>query len=188
MNPRGTCAPIRFRVGRLQPGSATPPRLISRSLHQAPQCSRWARESPSLPSARAVHGGAPRPAGVPGSVPFTSQPLRAEEVAQARPALGRAHAEIVALRAAAREAGNYRLIGATLYATIEPCAMCCGAVLHARIERLVYGADDAKAGAVRSVHRLLDDARLNHHVEVTAGVRAVECGARLSEFFRAKRM
>ena len=99
-----------------------------------------------------------------------------------------AHAEIVALRAAAREAGNYRLIGATLYATIEPCAMCCGAVLHARIERLVYGADDAKAGAVRGVHRLLDDERLNHQIAVTAGVRAVECGARLSDFFRAKRL
>ena len=99
-----------------------------------------------------------------------------------------AHAEMVALRAAAREAGNYRLIGATLYATIEPCAMCCGAAIHARIARLVYGADDAKAGAVRSVNRLLDDARLNHQIAVTAGVRATECGARLSDFFRAKRM
>jgi tRNA(adenine34) deaminase len=98
-----------------------------------------------------------------------------------------AHAEIIALREAARGAGNYRLPGAILYATIEPCVMCCGAAVHARIARLVYGADDAKAGAVRSVHRLLDDARLNHRVEVTAGVRAAECGARLSEFFRAKR-
>ena len=99
-----------------------------------------------------------------------------------------AHAEIVALRAAAREAGNYRLIGAILYATIEPCAMCCGAAIHTRIARLVYGADDAKAGAVRSVHRLLDDERLNHQIAVTAGVRATECGARLSDFFRAKRL
>ena len=99
-----------------------------------------------------------------------------------------AHAEIVALRAAARGAGNYRLIGATLYATIEPCAMCCGAAIHTRIARLVYGADDAKAGAVRSVHRLLDDERLNHQIAVTAGVRATECGARLSDFFRAKRL
>jgi tRNA(adenine34) deaminase len=99
-----------------------------------------------------------------------------------------AHAEIVALREAARGAGNYRLPGATLYATIEPCAMCCGAAVHARIARLVYGADDAKAGAVRSLHRLLDDARLNHRVEVTAGMRAEECGAQLSAFFRAKRL
>jgi tRNA(adenine34) deaminase len=98
-----------------------------------------------------------------------------------------AHAEVVALRAAARAVSNYRLTGAILYATIEPCAMCCGAALHARVARLVYGADDAKAGAVRSVQQLLDDARLNHRVEVTAGIRAQECGAQLSEFFRAKR-
>jgi tRNA(adenine34) deaminase len=98
-----------------------------------------------------------------------------------------AHAEILALRAAARAIGNYRLTGATLYATVEPCAMCCGAALHARVARLVYGADDAKAGAVRSVHRLLDGRRLNHRVEVTAGVRAEECGVQLRAFFRAKR-
>ena len=98
-----------------------------------------------------------------------------------------AHAEIVALRAAAREAGNYRLTGCTLYATVEPCAMCCGAALQARIARLVYGTDDPKAGAVRSLHRLLEDPRLNHRVDVTAGVRGEECGARLSEFFRSKR-
>jgi tRNA(adenine34) deaminase len=98
-----------------------------------------------------------------------------------------AHAEVLALRAAAREAGNYRLPGATLYVTIEPCVMCCGAVVHARLARLVYGADDAKTGAVQSLHRLLDDERANHHVQVTAGVRAAECGAQLSDFFRARR-
>jgi tRNA(adenine34) deaminase len=98
-----------------------------------------------------------------------------------------AHAEIVALRAAARELGNYRLPGVTLYSTVEPCAMCCGAALHARIARLVYGAPDPKAGAVQSLFRLLEDARLNHQVGVTAGVRAAECGSRLSEFFRTKR-
>jgi tRNA(adenine34) deaminase len=97
------------------------------------------------------------------------------------------HAEIVALRAAARHEANYRLTGATLYATVEPCAMCCGAALQARIARLVYGADDPKAGAVRSLYRLLEDRRLNHQVEVTAGVRAEECGARLTEFFRTRR-
>ncbi len=98
-----------------------------------------------------------------------------------------AHAEIVALRAAAREIGNYRLTGATLYATVEPCAMCCGAALHARVARLVYGAADPKAGAVRSLYRLLEDPRLNHQVEVTAGVRGAECGAKLGEFFKTKR-
>ena len=98
-----------------------------------------------------------------------------------------AHAEIVALRAAARELGNYRLPGVTLYCTVEPCAMCCGAVVHARVARLVYGAADPKAGAVESLFRFLADARLNHHVEVTAGVRAAEGGSRLSEFFRTRR-
>jgi len=98
-----------------------------------------------------------------------------------------AHAEVLALRAAARETGNYRLTGATLYVTVEPCAMCCGAALHARIARLVYGAADPKAGAVQSLYRLLDDARLNHRVEVVAGVLGPACGARLSEFFRARR-
>ena len=98
-----------------------------------------------------------------------------------------AHAEIAALRAAARERGNYRLPGVTLYTTVEPCVMCCGAMIHARVARLVYGAADPKAGAVESLFRLLDDARLNHRVEVTAGVRAAECGSRLGEFFRARR-
>ena len=98
-----------------------------------------------------------------------------------------AHAEIVALRAAARALGNYRLPDVTLYSTVEPCAMCCGALVHARVARLVYGAADPKAGAVRSLFRLLEDARLNHHVAVTAGVRASECVSRLSEFFRNRR-
>jgi tRNA(adenine34) deaminase len=98
-----------------------------------------------------------------------------------------AHAEILALRQAAREAGNYRLPGATLYATVEPCPMCCGAVLHARLLRVVYGAADPKAGAVRSLYRLLDDPRMNHEVIVTGGVRSAECAALLTEFFRARR-
>ena len=98
-----------------------------------------------------------------------------------------AHAEVVAIRAAARAAGNYRLTGAALYTTIEPCAMCCGAVLHARIGRLVYGAADPKAGAARTLYRLLEDARLNHQVAVVAGVRGAECGALLAEFFHKKR-
>ena len=98
-----------------------------------------------------------------------------------------AHAEIVALRDAARAAGNYRLAGAELYTTVEPCPMCCGAALNARIARVVYGATDPKAGAARTLYRLLDDPRLNHRVTVVAGVRSEECGALLSEFFQKKR-
>jgi tRNA(adenine34) deaminase len=98
-----------------------------------------------------------------------------------------AHAEIVALRAAAREMKNYRLPGAALFATVEPCPMCCGAALQARVARVVYGADDPKAGAARSLFRLLEDARLNHQVAVTGGVKREESAALLSEFFRAKR-
>ena len=99
-----------------------------------------------------------------------------------------AHAEIVALRQAAREAQNYRLPGAVLYATMEPCAMCCGAVLQARLARVVYGAADAKAGAARSLYQLLDDPRMNHQVVVAGGVRGAECAALLVEFFRARRV
>jgi tRNA(adenine34) deaminase len=98
-----------------------------------------------------------------------------------------AHAEIIALRDAAKMVGNYRLAGADLFTTVEPCPMCCGAALNARVARVVYGASDPKAGAARTLYRLLDDARLNHQVAVVAGVRSAECGALLSEFFQTKR-
>jgi tRNA(adenine34) deaminase len=98
-----------------------------------------------------------------------------------------AHAEVVALRQAARAVSNYRLLGAALYATVEPCPMCCGAVLHARLARVVYGAADPKAGAARSLYRLLSDPRMNHEVAVTGGVRSEECAALLSAFFKDKR-
>jgi tRNA(adenine34) deaminase len=98
-----------------------------------------------------------------------------------------AHAEVLALREAAQKVGNYRLPGAVLYATLEPCAMCCGAVIQARLARIVYGAPDPRAGAVESRYRLLDDGRLNHRVEALGGVLGVECGALLKEFFETKR-
>ncbi|MGD0402618.1 MAG: tRNA adenosine(34) deaminase TadA [Candidatus Acidiferrales bacterium] len=98
-----------------------------------------------------------------------------------------AHAEIVALREAASILKNYRLPGATLYVTIEPCAMCCGAMIQARIARLVYGADDAKGGAVRSCFSVLDHPQLNHRVEVASGVLADESAAALKTFFSARR-
>ena len=98
-----------------------------------------------------------------------------------------AHAEILALRQAAATLGTWRLCGTTLYVTLEPCPMCAGALVHARVEHLVYGCDDPKAGAVRSLYQLCEDARLNHRLQVTAGVLAEECGRVLREFFGALR-
>src|SRR5437016_6790946 len=98
-----------------------------------------------------------------------------------------AHAEVIALREAARRLGNYRLAGTTLYVTIEPCSMCSGAILQARVPRLVYGADDPKGGAVRSCFEILSHPRLNHQVEVTSGVLAAECAVIIQSFFAARR-
>ncbi len=98
-----------------------------------------------------------------------------------------AHAEIVAMREAGRALGNHRLVGCTLYVTLEPCAMCAMAIVHARVSRLVYAAGDPKTGACGSVFDLLGDRRHNHRVQVTAGVLATEAGTRLSNYFRAKR-
>jgi len=98
-----------------------------------------------------------------------------------------AHAEIAALRDAAAALRNYRLPGATLYVTIEPCAMCAGAILHARLARVVFGAPDPKTGACGSVVDLFAEPRLNHHATLVRGVRADECGALLSAFFAARR-
>jgi len=98
-----------------------------------------------------------------------------------------AHAEVLALREAAGKVGNYRLPAATLYVTVEPCPMCCGAAVNARLARLVYGARDPKAGAGESLYRLLDDARLNHQVEVVGGVLAAESATLLRGFFDRRR-
>jgi tRNA(adenine34) deaminase len=98
-----------------------------------------------------------------------------------------AHAEIVALRQAAARIGNYRLEDCTVYATIEPCSMCAGALIHARVSRLVYGASDPKAGAAGSVLQVLNHPALNHKMEVTTGVLAEKCSDILQEFFRRKR-
>ena len=99
-----------------------------------------------------------------------------------------AHAEILALRRAAEAVGNYRLAETTLYVTIEPCLMCAGALIHARVSRLVFGAQDPKGGAVVSLYGVLGDGRLNHRVEVTGGVLGEACGEILSRFFREKRL
>lgn len=98
-----------------------------------------------------------------------------------------AHAEIVALREGARRLGNYRLAATTLYVTIEPCSMCAGAIIQARVPRVIYGCDDPKGGAVRSCFEILNHPQLNHQVEVTAGVLAADCAALIQSFFAGRR-
>jgi tRNA(adenine34) deaminase len=137
---------------------------------------------------------AAREAGAGGEVPIGAVVVAASGELLARaanaPIAGHdptAHAEILALRAAGRALGNYRLPGCTLYVTLEPCAMCVGALVHARIARVVYGAADPKAGACGSVFDLADGTKLNHRIEVTGGVRAEQSAALLREFFAARR-
>jgi len=101
-----------------------------------------------------------------------------------------AHAELTAMRAAAAYLSSWRLVGVSIYVTLEPCPMCAGALVNSRVERLVYGADDPKAGAVRTLYQLLEDPRLNHRLEVASGVRGEACARQLRDFFgkiRAKK-
>ena len=98
-----------------------------------------------------------------------------------------AHAEMLAIRSAAEALGDWRLDGCELVVTLEPCCMCAGAIVLARLDRVIYGADDPKAGAVETLYQICSDARLNHVVEVVSGVRAEECGKLLTDFFRAQR-
>jgi len=98
-----------------------------------------------------------------------------------------AHAELDAIREASRTLGRWRLTGVSVYVTLEPCAMCAGAMVNARVDRLVYGASDPKAGAVQSLYGICTDSRLNHRIEVVSGVRGEESGALLTDFFRRKR-
>lgn len=98
-----------------------------------------------------------------------------------------AHAEMMALRDAAQQLGNYRLVDCELFVTLEPCLMCAGAIMHARIARVIYGASDSKTGACGSVTNVFSEPRLNHHTTVIGGILAKECGAMLSEFFALRR-
>jgi tRNA(adenine34) deaminase len=98
-----------------------------------------------------------------------------------------AHAEVIALRAGSRAIGNWRLDGTTLFVTLEPCPMCAGAIVHARIPRLVYGPQDPRAGAAYSLYNIVQDPRLNHQVEITTGVLEEECAGLLRSFFEQKR-
>jgi tRNA(adenine34) deaminase len=98
-----------------------------------------------------------------------------------------AHAEIIAMREAGKSLGFWRLVDCTLYVTLEPCAMCAGAMVNARIDRLVYGCDDPKAGAVKTLYTLCEDARLNHRLQATSGILAADCASVLQEFFKRQR-
>lgn len=98
-----------------------------------------------------------------------------------------AHAEILAMRQAGQALGHWRLVDCTLVVTLEPCPMCAGAMVNARIGHLIYGCDDPKAGAVRTLYNICDDVRLNHRMKITGGVRADKCGKMLQDFFRKKR-
>ena len=128
-----------------------------------------------------------------GEVPVGAVVVRDEKIiarAHNRPLLlsdPSAHAEVLALRRAAKKLGNYRLKGCDLYVTIEPCAMCAGAIIQARLRRLVYGTPDPKAGACGSALAVLNHPKVNHRVEVVSGVLAQECAAILREFFRCRR-
>ena len=99
-----------------------------------------------------------------------------------------AHAEMLVLRQAGEKIGNYRLAGAELYVTLEPCVMCAGAIVHARISRVIFGAKDPKCGAVVSLYNILSDKRLNHQVKITEGILSEECGEIISRFFQQKRI
>lgn len=99
-----------------------------------------------------------------------------------------AHAEILAIREAAAKIGNYRLTGTTLYTTIEPCVMCAGALVNARVKRLVYGAADERFGAVETIFRLCDSEKLNHRIEITSGILAEDCRSLMQNFFRNRRL
>ena len=153
-------------------GAASDPeheRWMRAALDQA----RQALEADEVPvGAVVVHDGRVAGAGF-------NQPVRANDPT--------AHAEMVALRSAARALGNYRLTGATLYVTVEPCLMCAGALVHARIETLVYGAAEPRSGAVQSIAQALDNPALNHRVSATGGVLEAECRELMQAFFKRRR-
>jgi tRNA(adenine34) deaminase len=144
---------------------------------------RWMKEAIQLAEQAEARGEVPV-----GAVMVYNQKILS--VGHNQPILGHdptAHAEIVAIRAAAQVQENYRLLDTTLYVTLEPCVMCVGAMLHARIKRVVYGASDSKTGALGGCIHLLEQVRWNHHISVTGGVLAIECGQPLTDFFRKRR-
>lgn len=169
MNPTSENQNERFRDGRFQDGHFQDELWMQEAL----RCAQRALEAGEVPvGAIVIHQGRIVGRG------FNRNILDRDPAA---------HAEIVALREAGAALGNHRLSGCDLFATIEPCAMCAAAMVHARIRRLAYGADDPKAGAVHSIMRVLNHPALNHRVEVRGGVLAGQCAEILQEFFRGRR-
>jgi len=174
---RGCAAAVRFRV------PADLDVLPSLAAASSERDEQWMREALALAQAAQARGEVPVGAAIVKDGVLVGRGGNAP-VAGNDPT---AHAEIAALRDAGRTLGNYRLPGCELYVTIEPCAMCAGAILHARIARVVFGARDPKTGACGSVVDLFAEPRLNHHATVTGGVLGAECGLLLSAFFNARR-
>lgn len=144
---------------------------------------RWMRRAMELAAEAASRGEIPVGAVVVQGEDLIAEAANLKELNQ--DPLG--HAEIIAIQAASRKLGRWRLSGCTLYVTLEPCTMCAGAIIHSRLDRVVFGATDPKAGAVHSLYQILSDPRLNHAPQVTAGVLEPECAQQLKNFFRALR-
>ena len=146
-----------------------------------------ARMQPALDAARAAGAAGEVPVGCAIYDDLTGALLATAGNRRERDADPTAHAEVVAIRAAAASRGHWRLVDCSLYVTLEPCPMCAGAIVNARVPRVAYGCADPKAGAARTLYEICDDGRLNHRAEVVAGVRAEECAELLRTFFRARR-
>lgn len=163
-----------FRGSRLQPSSGNEEMLNDHHwIHRALELAKCAQQEKEVPVGALL---------VKDDVVVSegwNQPIATQDPC--------AHAEIQAIRTAAQQVGNYRLLGMTLYVTLEPCVMCLGAMIHARIERLVFGAYDPKGGAVGSIFKLLDSNYLNHKIAWKGGIMAEKCGLILTNFFKDKR-
>lgn len=165
------------------PKEPDPRPSVAAAGDQLPEDERWMRRALELARLAEKSGEVPVGAVVVGDSEMIGEAWN-QPIASNDPT---AHAEVVALRAAARRMRNYRLLDTTLYVTLEPCPMCAGAIVHARVGRVVYGAADPKAGAAGSVFSLLDSPILNHRVRLTAGVLRAECGEQLRRFFQSRR-
>ncbi len=185
---RGTGVPPGFdpRDGRRVPGGSVGEES-GRDARSTGEVDHPARMQPALDAARDAGAAGEVPVGCAIYDDLTGALLATAGNRRERDADPTAHAEVVAIRLAAAARGHWRLVDCSLYVTLEPCPMCAGAIVNARVPRVVYGCADPKAGAARTLYELCDDPRLNHRAEVIAGVRVEECADLLRDFFRARR-